>query len=124
MLVTLLDADNQPHLVVWQGQDQINDYSGALAAGSVGEDAGAQLVAQANEDRAGFLFQNASPNAMLLLEIENLTITSAFTILPWGFFPPYNGYPIPTGMIQVQGGPNSQVGDQYTYREWTNGPTE
>ena len=124
MLISVLDSDTQPHEVAMQGQDQINDFSSVLVEASVGANAETQVVAQANEDRAGFLFQNNSPNAMLLLEIENINVTSAFTILPWQYFPPYPGYPIPIGVIAVQGGPNSIVGDAYVYREWQNGPTE
>jgi hypothetical protein len=118
MLVTLLDAAAEPHQVSWQGQDQINDYSGALQAAAVGAGAVPQIAAAANQNRAGFLFQNTSANPMLLLEVSSLEITSAFFIPSGGFFPPIPGYPIPTGELLVQGSPASEVGDTFVLRDW------
>ena len=118
MLVTLVDASGQPHNVTWQGQDQIIDFSAALAAPAVGNGAAPQQIAPANPLRAGFLFQNTSQKAMLLLEIT-AAITSAWVINSGDFFPP-NNYPIPTGVISVQGSVDSQLGDTFAYREWVN----
>ena len=74
MLVQVLDAQGEPHWVTWQGQDQIDDFSGTLGAGAVGPDAVPQVIAPANAGpppagRAGWLFQNTSANPMLLVEI-------------------------------------------------------
>jgi hypothetical protein len=118
MLVTLADAAGGPHVVTWQGQDQINDASGNLAAGAVGLVRAPQQVLAANVLRAGWLFQNTSVNAMLLLEIAG-AITSAWIISSGGIFPP-PGYPIPTGVISVQGTADSQLGDTFAAREWVN----
>jgi hypothetical protein len=113
MLVTLADAAGQPHVVTWQGQDQINDASGNLAS-----IVAAQPVLAANLLRAGWLFQNTSQHAMLLLEI-GAAATSSWVINSGGFFPP-PGYPVPTGAISVQATPDSQIGDTYAAREWVN----
>lgn len=121
MLVQILDASAQPHFVAWQGQDQINDFSGNLGAGAVGAGAALQPIAPVNQNRAGFLFQNTSLNAMLLLEIAEvggITIASSWVINSGQFFPPLPGYPIPTGVISVQGTGQSVQGDTFAYREW------
>ena len=123
MLVQVLDANSQPHWVVWQGQDQINDFSAPLGASAVGPAATMQQIAPANEDRAGFLFQNTSPNAMMVLEIPEageVTSASAWIVNSGGFFPPIPGYPVPTGIISVQGTSVSEAGDTFAYREWQN----
>lgn len=122
MLVTILDGQGEPHQVTWQGQDQINDYSGALGAPNVGNAPVFLLIAPANALRAGWLFQNTSGNAMLLNEVNDLVV-SAFVINPGEAFPPC-GYPIPTGAIQVVGGPMSAAGDTFVYREWQNASGE
>jgi len=120
MLIQVLDAAGEPHYTTAQGQDQIDDFSGALAAGAIGGAATPQPIAPANANRAGWLFQNTSAQAMLLLEIA----TGGFWVINSGqFFPPC-GYPIPVGAIAVQGSPTSLLGDPFTYREWVNGPTE
>ena len=127
MLVEILDANSQPHEVVWQGQDQINDFSGVLGAGAVGAGAALQPIAPANASRAGFLFQNTSVNAMLLLEIPvagSTTIASSWVVNSGAFFPPLPGYPIPTGAISVQGSNQSAAGDNFAYREWQTAPGE
>jgi hypothetical protein len=124
MLVQVLDAESAPHFVAWQGQDQINDFSGNLGAGAVGGGAALQQVAPANTSRAGFLFQNTSVNAMLLVEVAGLLITSSWVINPGAFFPPFGNYPIPTGVIAVQGSLNSVLGDTFAYREWQAAPGE
>jgi hypothetical protein len=119
MLVTLADAAGASHIVTWQGQDQINDASGSLQAGAVGNNAVPQQVLAANVLRAGWLFQNTSQHAMLLLELSGSAITSSWVINSGGFFPP-PGYPIPTGIIEVQGTADSQLGDSFAAREWVN----
>ncbi len=121
MLVQVLDAQGVPHFVTWQGQDQIVDLSGALAAGAVGPAAQPQQVAPANALRAGWLFQNTSANAMLLNEVGS---GGSWVINSGQFFPP-PGYPVPTGAIAVVGILNvSAAGDAYTYREWQNASGE
>jgi hypothetical protein len=123
MLVTVVDSGGATHSVVWQGQDQINDFSGSLAAGAVGADPAPQPVAPANALRAGFLFQNTSQDPMLLLEAGDGV--SGWLVASGAFFPPIPGYPIPTGEIDVQGLVGvSQLGDTFTYREWQNAPNE
>jgi hypothetical protein len=121
MLVQILDGAGLPHYVSWPAQDQINDGSGVLGAGAVGAAAVSQIVAAANANRAGFLFQNTSVNAMLLLEAGAV---AGWLVNPGGFFPPIPGYPIPTGVISVQGLVLSAAGDTFTYREWVNAPGE
>lgn len=130
MLIQILDAQGVPHWSTAQGQDQINDYSGSLAAGSVGVNAVFQQVMPANvgpppAGRAGWLFQNTSGNPMLLNELDPTvsTVTNSWTINPGEAFPPC-GFPIPTGIIQVMGTAASQQGDTYTCREWVNAPDE
>jgi hypothetical protein len=122
MLVTLVDSVGAPHVVTWQGQDQINDASGTLAAGAVGPARALQPILAANILRAGWLFQNTSPNAMLLQEIGALS-ASSWLINSGAFFPP-PGYPIPIGAIAVQGTADSQVGDTFACREWVNAAGE
>lgn len=122
MLVTLADAAGAPHVVTWQGQDQINDASANLLAGTVGNARAPQQILAANVLRAGWLFQNTSQNAMLLLEIVG-PVTSAWIINSGGFFPP-PGYPIPVGVISVQGTADSQLGDTFAAREWVNASGE
>lgn len=124
MLVQVLDATAVPHLVSMQGQDQINDYSGSLPAGAVGPEAALQVVAAANPNRAGFLFQNTSANPMFFLEVSTLEVTSAFIVPSGGFFPPIPGYPIPAGSLAVQGGPASVQGDTFVLRDWQAAPSE
>jgi hypothetical protein len=116
MLVQVLDAESAPHFVAWQGQDQINDGSGALAAGAVGNAPTPQLIAAANQARAGFLFQNASQQAMLLFEAGNTV--AGWVVLPFQFFPPNGNYPIPSGALYAAGTAASQIGDAFVYREW------
>lgn len=118
MLVTLIDSNGVEQLVTWQSQDKINDGSGNLGAGAVGNAAAPQQVAAANTERAGWLFQNTSQNQILLMEVNEIA-TSAWVINPFQMFPP-NNYPIPTGAIYVQGTPTSQQGDTFVYREWVN----
>lgn len=126
MLVTVVDASGASHTVAWTGQDQINDFSGSLDAGAVGDGAAPQQIAPANSLRAGLLFQNTSQNAMLLFEIG--ADIPPFLIMPGLFFPPYASYPIPTGLVAVQGNIGgaapSVVGDTFTYREWQNASSE
>ena len=122
MLVTILDGQGLPHEVAWQGQDQINDLSGALVAAMVGGGAVLTQIAPANALRAGWLFQNTSVNAMILNEVNN-TMTSSWVVNPGQFFPP-PGYPIPVGVISVMGTATSAVGDAFCYREWVNAPGE
>jgi hypothetical protein len=127
MLVQIVDAQGASHIVAWQGQDQINDFSGTLGAGAVNNPV-PQQVAPANILRAGFLFQNISPNAMMFFEAGNAA--SGWLVQPGDIFPPYSTYPIPTGVIYVAGtlgniGPGpSLLGDAFTYREWQNAPGE
>lgn len=124
MIVTILDGQGAPHVVVWQGQgDLVTDFSGNLLPASVGGAAAPQPVAVANSLRAGFLFQNTSRNAMLLWENGNGTVGSPWVINSGAFFPP-PGYPVPTGIIAVQGSVDSVQGDTFTYREWQNSPNE
>lgn len=122
MLVTLLDGQGEPHIVAWQGQDQINDASGALGVGAVGVAPGLQQVLAANPLRAGWLFQNTSQAAMLLNEVNALG-PSSWVVGSGEFFPPC-GYPIPTGAIKVMGTADSQAGDSFACREWVNGTGE
>ena len=129
MLVQILDGQGEPHWVTWQGQDQIDDFSGTLGVDAVGPDAVPQVIAPANAGpppagRAGWLFQNTSANPMLLVEIvvESVAV-SAWTVYPGEFFPPA-GYPVPTGAISVQGSPSSVEGDAFVYREWINAVNE
>lgn len=128
MLVNIVDAAGATHQVTWQGQDQINDLSGTLNAGAVANPAVPQQIAPASILRAGFLFQNLSPNAMLFFETGSAQ--ASWLVQPGDIFPPYSGYPIPTGAIYVAGslggtapGP-SDVGDPFTYKEWVNAPNE
>lgn len=120
MLIQVLDSNGTPHWVVFQGQDQINDYSGTLAISAVGPAATPQQIAAANANRAGWLFQNTSASAMLLNEID----AGGFWVINSGQFFPPPGYPIPTGAIEVQGAAQSAVGDSFTYREWEDAPGE
>lgn len=122
MLVTLLDANSEPHVVAWRGQDQIDDASGVLNAQATGVNPVPQPVAPANEDRAGFLFQNTSEAAMTFY--ESGTAAAGWAIPPYGYFPPNDSFPIPTGEIFVAGTLISQTGDSFTYREWVNGADE
>jgi hypothetical protein len=134
MLVQVLDAQGLPHWVTWQGQDQIDDFSGSLGASAVGPAAVPQVVAPANPNlgttgalgRAGFLFRNTSANPMLLTEIAVTTESvSAWTVYPGEYFPPPGcAYPVPTGAISVQGSPASVLGDAFVYREWVNAAGE
>lgn len=123
MLVTILDGTGEPHQVTWQGQDDINDFSGDLGAGAVGNAAAPQQIAPANPLRSGWLFQNTSINQMLLFEIVSADASVAWVINPGAFFPP-NNYPIPVVAISVQGSPTSQQGDTFVYREWVNAAGE
>lgn len=124
MLVEILDGSGVPHEVAWQGQDQINDYSGLLGAGAVGPDAALQIAAVANPNRAGFLFQNTSANAMFFLELADEVVTSAWLVPSGGMFPTLPGYPIPTGTLSVQGTVESAQGDTFVLRDWQNAPDE
>lgn len=124
MLVQVLDAEAQPHIVVWQGQDQINDGSAALGAGAIGANQVPQQVAAANLNRAGFLFQNTAQAPMLFLEIAGTQNASAWIVGPGQYFPPISGYPIPIGVVSVLGTAQSQVGDTFAFREWINAPNE
>jgi hypothetical protein len=124
MLVQILDGSGEPHEVAWQGQDQINDWSGILEAGAVGAGAALQVVSPANPDRAGFLFQNTSANSMYFIELTGGLVTSAWIIISGGLFPPLPGYPIPTGALSVQGTAASQEGDTFTIRDWQNAANE
>ena len=124
MLVQILDGNGQPHTVAWQGQDQINDASGNLQVATVGPPAVLQQVLAANVNRAGWLFQNTSTNAMLLQELSaGGTLVNTWVINSGQMFPPC-GYPIPTGAISVGPTAQSQAGDTFTCREWINGPGE
>jgi hypothetical protein len=132
MLIQVLDAEGLPHWVTWQAQDQINDASGALGAPAVGPTPALQQVLAANPLRAGFLFQNTSPNAMLINELPSAEadVANSWQVEPGKTLPPC-GYPIPTGIIYVVGqysggpvAPSSQVGDTFTCREWQNAPGE
>jgi hypothetical protein len=126
MLLTVIDGNGYLQNVTWAAQDQINDYSGNLGAGAVGNGAVFQLVFPINTTapgpgaRAGWRFQNTSLNAMILNEV-NETKTSSWIINSGESFPP-PGYPIPTGAIYVMGTSTSQVGDTFTAREWVNAP--
>lgn len=124
MLIQVLDAGGTPHWVVFQGQDQINDASGILGAGAVGENPEPQQILAANDERAGWLFQNTSPNPMFLLEIvaEEPAISS-WLVNPGECFPPC-GYPIPVGAISVFGSGTSVENDPFTAREWVNAAGE
>jgi hypothetical protein len=121
-LVTLLDASSQPHLVAWHGQDTINDASGSLEAGAVGDNSTPQQIAAASSQRAGFLFQNTSQSAMWLY--ESGVDAAPFYVPAFGYFPPNGTFPIPTGAILVAGSENSEQGDTFTYREWVNAPSQ
>jgi hypothetical protein len=121
MLVTIIDGNGVQQQVTWQAQDTINDFSANLLAAAIGNAAAPQEIAPANVLRAGFLFQNTSKNAMLFLE-SALGITSAWVINSGQFFPPNGNFPVPTGLIQVQGSTDSQLGDTFAYREWVNAP--
>lgn len=120
MLVTILDGNGEPQVVTWQAQDTINDFSGELGAGAVGADPAPQLVAAANELRAGFLFQNTSQAPQIIFETGDTV--AGFIVQPGAFFPPFQNYPIPTDAVYVQGTANSQQNDTFTYREWVNAP--
>lgn len=122
MLVTLLDGNGEPHVVAWQGQDQINNGSGVLGVGAVGGAAVPQPISAINLNRAGFLFQNTSLTAMLLYEIG--VDVAPVVINSGAFFPPFGGYPIPTGAIYVKGTDQSVAGDSFTFRDWQNAPSE
>lgn len=123
MLVQILDGNGIPHTVAWQGQDQINDFSGALGAEQVGPGAALAQIAPANPDRAGCLFQNTSASAMLFNEVDE-TVAHSWVVNPGAFFPP-PGYPILVGAISVCGiAPGSALGDTYCYREWINAVNE
>ena len=119
MLVQVLDAQGVPHTVAWQGQDQINDASGALGAGNIGAGAAFLQVLAANPLRAGWLFQNTSPNAMFLNELSDGVVAHSWVVNSGEAFPPC-GYPIPTTAISVVGGPQSAAGDTFACREWVN----
>jgi hypothetical protein len=122
MLVDVVDAEGDTHTVVWQGQDQINDFSGTLDAGAVANPVVPQQIAPANNERAGFLFQNNSANPMVLFEAGAV---AGWLINSGAYFPPLPGYPIPTGVINVAGiFGTSVLGDSFTYREWQNAPDE
>lgn len=124
MLVQILDANQVPHTVVWQGQDQINDASGTLGAGNVGVGAVFKQVLAANVNRSGWLFQNTSANAMLLNELgAGATVANSWVINSGEAFPPC-GFPVPTGTIQVIGGRDSAAGDTYACREFVNAAGE
>lgn len=124
MLVQILDGSGEPHEVAWQGQDQINDGSGNLDAEAVGPEAAMQIALVANPNRAGFLFQNTSANPMYFIELTNGLVTSAWLVASGALFPPLPGYPIPTGVLSVQGTAASQEGDTFTLRDWQNAANE
>lgn len=123
-LISILDGNGQLATVSWQAQDIINDNSGNLAAGAVGNGRAFQQVLAANVTpvgpgcRAGIRFQNTSPNPMLLNEVNAVT-TSSWIIGSGESFPPI-GYPIPTGALYVMGTAGSQLGDTFACREWVN----
>jgi len=120
VLIQVLDAAGVPHTVGFQGQDQINDYSGSLGAGAVTNPQVPQPVLAANPNRAGLLFQNTSANPMLVNEVNAVT-ASSWVVPPGGYFPPYPGLAIPAGILYVMGFPGiSQVGDTFALREFTN----
>lgn len=122
MLVNVVDAEGATHTVVWQGQDQINDFSSTLNAGAVANPVVPQQVAPANPERAGFLFQNNSANPMVLFEAGAV---AGWLVNSGSYFPPLPGYPIPTGVISVAGiNGASLLADSFTYREWINAPDE
>lgn len=132
MLISVFDAAGVSHTVTWQGQDQINDASAGLLATACPptNPLAAQQVLPANPNRAGWLFQNTSLNAMLLLEVSGLNeaggaigVSASWVINPGQFFPP-PGYPIPTGAISVVGTAQSAPGDTFAVREWINGVNE
>lgn len=121
MLVQVVDATGAVHVISVQGQDETIDFSGDLDAQAVGPGAQPQQVAPANQNRAGFLFQNTSGNPMLFFDLAG---APGWFVASGGYFPPLQGYPLPTGVLSVQGLPASAEGDTFTYREWQNGPDE
>lgn len=127
MLVSVVDSSGAVHQVSWQGQDQLNDYSGTLGAAAVGANPQPQQVMPANALRAGFLFQNVSPVGMWLY--EDGTTLSPWYVAPYQSFPPCN-YPIVTGAIYVTGTnlpgapAASLAGDTFTCREFVNASNE
>lgn len=123
MLVNILDGDGAPRTVVWQGQDQVVNRSGALAGPATGGAPVPQKIADATILRAGVLFQNTSQSTMLFF--DNGNADPGWLVNPGGFFPPFPGYPIPIGDLYVQGLPNtSQLGDTFTCKEWINRPDD
>jgi hypothetical protein len=120
MLVNILDANSQPHTVAWRGQDTPDDASGVLNAEAVGGAPVPQQIVPANTLRGGFLFQNTSQSAMILYEVG--TTVPGWYVPAFGYFPPNDSYPIPTGIISVAGTAQSEVGDTFTYRDWSNDP--
>ena len=120
MLVTIIDGNGVEQQVTWQAQDLINDFSGALQAPAVGPTFTPQLVAAANAQRAGFLYQNTSQANQVFYEEGNAV--AGFIVKPQDYFPPFQNYPIPTGAIYVAGTANSEINDPFTYREWQNQP--
>lgn len=118
MLVTILDGQDVPRTVVWQGQDPITDRSGTLGAPATGVNRALQQIMAANAGRAGWFFQNTSASAMLLCELDAAsTVASSFVINSGEAFPPC-GYPIPVGAVFVCGSLQSAAGDAFAAREW------
>jgi hypothetical protein len=123
-IVSIVDGNGNLANVSWQAQDVINDNSGALGAGAVGNARAFQQVLAANITppgpgaRAGMRFQNTSQNPMLLNEVNEVTASSWIIGSGESFPPP--GYPVPTGALYVMGTAGSQIGDTFACREWVN----
>ncbi len=120
MLVNILDANSKPHTVAWRGQDPTDDASGVLNAEAIGNAPVPQQVSAADENRAGFLFQNTSQSAMILYEAGGTV--AGWYIPAYSYFPPNDSFPIPTGIILVSGTIQSEIGDTFTCRTWSNDP--
>jgi hypothetical protein len=120
-LVPVIGADDVTYAVAFVGQDVVSDASGSLDASAVppSNPLVPQQVLAANPARVGFLFQNTSENAMILNEI-NANFGSSWVVEPGAFFPPFSGYAVPTGAVAVVGSADSQAGDTFAAREWTN----
>lgn len=107
MLLTVLDANGSPQTIIAPAQGAVEDLSGTLA------DSDNFVVADANENRAGYLFQNKSGFFITINDDGSADDPNAFSIPPGGMFPPPNR-PIPTTAISIKGNP----GDAYVFQQW------
>lgn len=118
MNLEVRDAGSNTQIVTVIAPAAPADFSGAIEGLGV-----SQTVAPANPARSGFLFQNTSPNQMILntangnpSQLAGASNPGSWLVPPGAYFPPY-GYPPVPYQINVASLTGS-IGDTYTYQEW------